>query len=95
MNLATIEAAADEFAEERAAIREFDGGFTREEATRLGMLDSREWMLACLVREIGTQTADKRKARVEEFRKRHGNEVTAKLIDGLIAFRKTRESAHG
>lgn len=42
--------AAAEMAEERAAIREFDGLMTRADAERLGKLESEEWRHACEVR---------------------------------------------
>lgn len=38
--------------EERAAIREFDGLMTREDAERLGLLDAEEWRHACEVRHV-------------------------------------------
>lgn len=38
--------------EERAAIREFDGLMTREDAERLGLLDAEEWRHACEVRYV-------------------------------------------
>lgn len=43
---------ASEMAEERAAIREFDGLMTREDAERLGKLDAEEWRHACEVRHV-------------------------------------------
>jgi hypothetical protein len=42
----------NEVFEERAAIREFDGLLTREEAERLGLLDAEEWRMACEVRHV-------------------------------------------
>lgn len=44
-------AVAEEMAEERAAIMEFDGLLTRTEANRLGLLESERWREACEVRD--------------------------------------------
>lgn len=52
MTIDLFDAPAAELAEERAAIREFDGLMTREEAERLGKLDAEEWRFACEVRTL-------------------------------------------
>ena len=74
----------EEFFEERSAIREYDAGFTREEATRLGMLDSRQWMLACLVRQVaGMEPFERRRSFVDDFRKHHGDAAAETFIEAL------------
>lgn len=84
-------ALADEVAEERAAIREFDGGFSRAEAERLGMLESREWLTACLVRDVASmESFAQRKGFVEEYRRHHGAEAADRLRDALAAERMRR-----
>lgn len=47
-----LDESAREMAEERAAIREYDGLMIRAEAERLGKLDSDEWRHVCEVRLI-------------------------------------------
>ena len=89
----SIDDSRKELQEERSAVREFDAGFTREEAERLGMLDSKQWMLACLVRTVADmEPFARRKLFVENFKKSHGDMVANQLVDGL---RKARESKIG
>lgn len=54
--------AATEMAEERAAILEFDGLMTREEAERLGKLEAECWRMACEVRWICDMPDRKKRA---------------------------------
>jgi hypothetical protein len=80
----SITEAADEFAEERKAIRQYDAGFSREEADRLGMLDSIEWRTACFVRHVkGMDPFDRRKAFVDLVRKKQGDKSADILIEAL------------
>lgn len=84
-------AQAEEIREERAAIREFDGGLTREEAEKAGLLDSREWLTACLVRHVASmESFEDRKDFVEDYRKKHGDAAADLLRDGLVAERARR-----
>ncbi len=83
---ADLEAQAQEFSEERAAVREFDAGFTREEATRLGVLDSRVWLTACLVR-FAMGMADRQCVEwVLDLRMHQGEDAMAQLVAGLEPF---------
>ena len=82
---------ADEIREERAAIREFDGGLTREEAEKLGMLDSRAWLTACLVRHVaGMEAFVERKQFVESYEKSHGKAAAEHLREALVRERARR-----
>ncbi len=84
-------AVGDEIREERAAVREFDGGLSRDEAERLGMLESREWLTACLVRDVAAmESFEQRKNFVENYRRHHGAEAADALRDALVAERARR-----
>ena len=75
--------------DERAEIRDYDPSFTREQATRLGRLSSRKWMLACLVRTVAEMKPfARRKSFVDDFQKHHGEKEAGKLINGLKEARK-------
>lgn len=86
---------ADEIREERAAIREFDGGLTREEAEKLGGLDSRAWLTACLVRHVASMEAfEDRKQFVEDYGKKHGKAAAEQLREALV-IEKARRMGRG
>lgn len=95
--LDAIDTQADEFAQERMAIRQYDAGFTREEAERLGMLDSIEWRTACYIRHVSDmEPFEKRKAFTELVRKKQGDQAADTLIAALKRNReqKLQEVGH-
>ncbi|MBR8218296.1 hypothetical protein HT749_31965 [Burkholderia cepacia] len=55
--VATFDDATREWFQERAAIREFDGGLLRVEAERLALEDTRRWL------DTRNQAADRQKDR--------------------------------
>lgn len=77
-------ASAAEMAEERAGILEFDGLLTREEAERLGKLESEEWRHACEVRHIvAMASVSERREYLGMVEKRRGKEAGDKLRDSV------------
>jgi hypothetical protein len=79
-----------EIFEERAAIREYDGLMTREEAERLAKLDSVEWMQACEVRWMMKMTLHERRSYLEEVKKKRGEAGEKELKDRFLkAWKKT------
>lgn len=69
-----------EMYEERAAIREFDGLMTREEAERLGKLDSEAWRHACEIRWIlKLPSLDERRAFFAKVESARGKAAADKL----------------
>lgn len=77
-------AATEEMAEERAAIREFDGLMTRADAERLGKLESEEWRHACEVRHVvAMSSVSDRREYLDLVEKRRGKVSGEKLRDAV------------
>lgn len=85
-----IDAQAKELAEERAGIRQFDAGFDREAATRLGMLDSEEWRSACYVRHVRDMSDRQCLDFIEIVGKKQGDAAVARLTAALEPFARRR-----
>lgn len=83
---ADLFAAAVEMSEERAVIREFAGLMTREEAERLGKLDTEEWRHACEVRHVlSMPTLMDRRDYLDLAEKHRGKVAGQKLRDAVSA----------
>lgn len=84
-----------ELFEERAAIREFDGGQSREDAERDAAADVEAHRHACEVRDIVRSCwpdGDRVKARIEAVRKRRGDVSAGRLAeDCRVEWRRYRD----
>lgn len=77
-------AAAAEMAEERAGILEFDALLTREEAERIGKLESEEWRHACEVRTVlAMKGSAQRREYLDMVDSRRGKVAGNKLRDAV------------
>lgn len=84
---AAIEAEVPAVREERSAIRQFDAGFTRDEAERLGALDSEAWKTACYVRYFLATPPAKQPGFLQEVANRQGDMAMVPLLRSLPAER--------
>lgn len=73
-----------EIYEERAAIREYDGLMTREEAERLGKLDAEEYRDSCEVRTALAMPLVDRRLYLDDVEKKRGKFAAAKLRDAVL-----------
>lgn len=81
---ADLFASAAEMAEERAGILEFDALMTREEAERLGKLESEEWRHACEVRHVvAMSSVSERREYLDLVEKRRGKTAGDRLRDAV------------
>lgn len=76
---------AREHFEERAAIREFEGGQSRESAEAAAMAETLEHMFRCEVRSVLRKRVEHGLPRAQEFllkiESKRGSEATARLRD--------------
>lgn len=80
--------------EERAAIREFDGLLTREEAERLGLLDAEEWRHACEVRHVlSLGSAMDRRGYLAQAENHRGTKAVKRLRDDVKKEWERRKAA--
>jgi len=70
---------ADEIYNERAGICEYSGLLTREEAEALGMLESKAWIYACLLKTINEMTESKRIEYYRHVTSSRGEELARKI----------------
>ena len=79
-----FEEAAKEVFEERAAIAEFDGLLTREEAEKLGLLASRRYLEDCEINEIcNMPSLEQRKTYLAMIEKARGKAATDHIKNQL------------
>lgn len=80
MNLDLFGETTAEAFEERAAIRQFDGLMTREQAEELALLDSEAWREACEVRYVALlPDRQSRLNYLADVVKKRGEEAGARL----------------
>jgi len=70
---------ADEIYNERAGICEYSGLLTREEAEARGILESKAWIYACLLKTIHEMTESKRIEYYRHVTANRGEEVARKI----------------
>ena len=80
------ETVANEIREERAAIAEYDGLLSREDAERLGLLESERYREACEVRYVlAIHGTEKRRAYLCLCEKHRGKAAADRLRDAVRA----------
>lgn len=86
MNEADLFAVAEEIREERSAIAEHDGLLSREDAERLGLLESARYMEDCEIRYIlALRGKEARKAYLDLCEAKRGKAAADKLRDAVRA----------
>lgn len=79
--------------EERAAICEFDGLLTREEAEKQGMLESEQYRHACEVRDILGRPLMERRELLADIEKKRGKVAADRLRDDMAKLWAERKAA--
>jgi hypothetical protein len=86
-----MDANEQEFFEERAAIMEFDGLLTREEAERRGKLETEEYRHACEVREIASWPLQARRAHITGVEHWRGKAAADRIKSDLLKLWEKRK----
>lgn len=73
-----------EIFEERAAIVEFDGLLSKEEAEKQGALESEAYRHACEVRTIAEWPLQDRRDYIDQVEKKRGKKSAESLKDSLL-----------
>lgn len=82
-----------EIYEERAAICEFDGLLTREEAEKQGLLESEQYRHSCEVRDILSRPLMARRALLADIETRRGKDVADRLRSDMAKLWAERKAA--
>ena len=82
-----------EIFEERAAICEYDGLLTREEAEKQGKLESEQYRHACEVRDILSRPLMDRRALLADIEQKRGMEAAERLRSDMARLWAERKAA--
>ena len=82
-----------EIYEERAAICEFDGLLTREEAEKQGKLESEQYRHSCEVRDILNRPLMERRSLLADIEQRRGKDAADRLRNDIARLWAERKAA--